>query len=101
MSENTKILVVKVGRSPSNDIIINNSNVSSKHALFKISKNKIILEDMGSTNGTFVNGEQITSKVISETDKISFSKQYSFDSRCSGLCSQSNDNQYNDHVQLS
>jgi pSer/pThr/pTyr-binding forkhead associated (FHA) protein len=79
MSDNTKILLVKVGRSPSNDIVINIPNVSSKHAVFKISQDKIILEDAGSTNGTFVNGEQITSKVIGETDKISFSKQHTFE----------------------
>ena len=53
--------ILTVGRSPQNDIVIDNKNVSSSHARFKILNNEIILEDVGSTNGTYVNGEKITS----------------------------------------
>jgi len=71
--------IITVGRSPQNDIVINNNNVSSSHARFKISTNEIILEDVGSTNGTYINGEKITSQKVTANDTITFSKTHTFD----------------------
>jgi ABC-type multidrug transport system ATPase subunit len=71
--------ILTVGRSPQNNIVIDNKNVSSSHACFKILNNEIILEDVGSTNGTYVNGEKITSQKVTASDTITFSKQYTFD----------------------
>ncbi len=71
--------IITVGRSPQNDIVIDNKNVSSSHACFKILNNEIILEDVGSTNGTYVNGEKITSQKVTASDTITFSKQHTFD----------------------
>jgi len=71
--------ILTVGRSPQNDIVIDNKNVSSNHARFKILISEIILEDVGSTNGTYVNGEKITSQKVTANDTISFSKHHTFD----------------------
>ena len=73
MSTN-EIRTVTLGRAPHNEIVINNPSVSSKHAVFNIEKDKITLEDVGSTNGTFVNEKKIISITVKQTDKINFGK---------------------------
>lgn len=50
-----------VGRVPSNDLVIEDLGVSRVHAAFTASPNGVVLADMASRNGTFVNGERITS----------------------------------------
>ena len=47
---------VVVGRSPSSDIVIDEPYVSATHARFTIQGPALVLEDLGSTNGTMVNG---------------------------------------------
>lgn len=71
--------ILTVGRSPQNDIVIDNKKVSSSHARFKILNDEIILEDVGSTNGTYVNGEKIASQKVTANDIIIFSKNHTFD----------------------
>lgn len=50
---------VIVGRSPGADIVIGASYVSGRHARFSLMGKDLVLEDLGSTNGTYVNGELI------------------------------------------
>ena len=45
---------VTIGRSPENVIIIPDPTVSRRHAVIKIEEDKLVLEDLGSTNGTYV-----------------------------------------------
>ncbi len=56
-----------------------NPNVSSSHAKFIINDNTVTLEDTDSTNGTYVDDEKITSKIVTSESKITFSKNYVFD----------------------
>ena len=79
MINSTTTRILTVGRSTNNDIVIDNKKVSSSHARFKILNNEITLEDVGSTNGTYVNGEKIISQKVTASDTITFSKQYTFD----------------------
>lgn len=51
---------VIVGRSPGADIIIAASYVSGRHAEFKLMGQNLFVEDLGSTNGTLVNGSRIS-----------------------------------------
>ena len=54
---------VVVGRSPSSDIVIDEPYVSATHARFTIQGPALVLEDLGSTNGTMVNGHVIDQPV--------------------------------------
>lgn len=51
---------VIVGRSPGADIVIGASYVSGRHARFSLMGQNLFVEDLGSTNGTAVNGKRIS-----------------------------------------
>ncbi|MCX7681686.1 MAG: FHA domain-containing protein [Anaerolineae bacterium] len=51
--------VVTLGRAPTNDIVINEPQVSRQHARILRQGNTLVIEDLGSTNGTFVNGMRL------------------------------------------
>ena len=62
---------VVVGRSPSSDIVVDEPYVSSTHARFTLQGPALVLEDLGSTNGTLVNGHPITQPVtLREADEV-------------------------------
>jgi len=50
-----------LGRRPYNDIVIDNLAVSGEHAVMQMSGMDVFLEDLNSTNGTYVNGKAIKS----------------------------------------
>ena len=54
---------LRLGRGKQNDIVLPDHFASIDHAVFKQKKGQTIVEDLGSTNGTWVNGEQIHSPV--------------------------------------
>ena len=54
---------VVIGRAPSSDIVIDEPYVSATHARFTIQGPALVLEDLGSTNGTMVNGHTIDQPV--------------------------------------
>jgi Ca-activated chloride channel homolog len=47
--------LIRLGRAPQNEIIVNAKNVSRFHCQIKREGDKLVLEDLGSTNGTFMN----------------------------------------------
>lgn len=62
---------VVVGRSPGADIVIGASYVSSRHARFVLMGQNLFIEDLGSTNGTAVNGVYITDPTpLKNGDKV-------------------------------
>lgn len=62
-----------VGRTEDNDIVLAHGHVSRRHARFTIEGESLWLEDLGSTNGTFVNGKRIQGRVqLRFTDSVSF-----------------------------
>ncbi len=61
---------ITIGRSPDNDVVIDDASVSRKHAVLVLKNGNRIIRDLESTNGTFVNGKRITSARISARDKI-------------------------------
>ncbi len=63
-----------IGREQGNDIRIDNPAVSGIHARVFREGDKIILEDAGSTNGTFVNGEKISHAEIGPGDDVMIGK---------------------------
>jgi len=48
-----------LGRRPYNDIVIDNLAVSGEHAVLLMTGNEVYLEDLNSTNGTYVNESEI------------------------------------------
>jgi len=59
-----------VGRSPSADIVIGAGYVSARHARFSLMGQNLFVEDLGSTNGTTVNGQSILDPVALNDDDI-------------------------------
>ncbi len=53
-----------IGRSQENDHVIDHPLVSKQHARLTLKEDGYLLEDLGSANGTFVNGEQISEAVL-------------------------------------
>jgi pSer/pThr/pTyr-binding forkhead associated (FHA) protein len=61
---------VVVGRSRDVDIQIDNADVSRRHAVIYWSEGSVVVKDLGSTNGTMVNGYPIDSTVVRPSDVI-------------------------------
>ena len=59
-----------IGRKPHNDMQIDDSSVSKEHAAILTVGNDQILEDLGSTNGTLVNGRTIKKHILQNNDVI-------------------------------
>jgi predicted component of type VI protein secretion system len=65
-----------IGRDAVNGVAINDAEVSRKHARMTFQGGKYVLEDLGSTNGTFVNGQRlVSSTVLKPGDVVSFGEQ--------------------------
>ncbi|MBS1188477.1 MAG: hypothetical protein H6R10_269 [Rhodocyclaceae bacterium] len=65
---------VTIGRKPHNDIQIDNLAISGEHAAIVTILNDSFLEDLGSTNGTLVNGEPVTKHFLRNNDVIELGK---------------------------
>lgn len=68
--------IITIGREAGNGIVINDAEVSRKHAQLSFQGGKFVVSDIGSTNGTFVNGQRITGQhVLSAGEVISLGEQ--------------------------
>ncbi|MFN5080298.1 MAG: FHA domain-containing protein [Burkholderiales bacterium] len=63
-----------LGRKSQNDIVIDNIAVSAEHAVIVTLFNDSFLEDLGSTNGTFVNGQPVKKHFLQNGDTIELGK---------------------------
>ena len=61
---------VIVGRSPNADIVIGAGYVSARHARFSLMGQNLFVEDLGSTNGTAVNGKLIAGPVALKNNDV-------------------------------
>src|SRR5262245_13655245 len=65
-----------IGRDSTNGVAINDAEVSRKHARLMFQGGKYVLEDLGSTNGTFVNGQRLAGPVVLKAgDVVSLGEQ--------------------------
>jgi pSer/pThr/pTyr-binding forkhead associated (FHA) protein len=65
---------ITIGRKSHNDIQIDNLAVSGEHALIVTILNDSFLEDLGSTNGTLVNGNPIKKHILQSNDVVEIGK---------------------------
>lgn len=63
-----------IGRKPHNDIQIDNLAISGEHAVLVTILNDSFLEDLNSTNGTFVNGQSVKKHFLRNGDVIELGK---------------------------
>ena len=65
-----------IGRDSTNEVSINDAEISRRHARLTFQGGKYVLEDLGSTNGTFVNGQRLAGpRVLKTGEVISFGEQ--------------------------
>jgi pSer/pThr/pTyr-binding forkhead associated (FHA) protein len=63
-----------LGRRPYNDIVIDNLAVSGEHAVLQMMANEVYLEDLNSTNGTYVNGKAVKKQLLQNNDTVEIGK---------------------------
>lgn len=63
-----------LGRRPYNDIVIDNLAVSGEHAVVQMAGNEVYLEDLNSTNGTYINGKAIKKQLLQNNDTVEIGK---------------------------
>lgn len=64
--------VVVLGRLPDCDITLNDTNVSRRHAEIRAVGDRFYLVDLGSTNGSKVNGQRVSERELVDGDELSF-----------------------------
>jgi pSer/pThr/pTyr-binding forkhead associated (FHA) protein len=63
-----------LGRRPYNDIVIDNLAVSGEHAVLQMAGADVFIEDLNSTNGTYINGKAIKKQLLSHNDTVEIGK---------------------------
>jgi hypothetical protein len=65
---------IVIGRLSSNDVVLSDPNVSRRHAELRHQNGRWLLIDLGSTNGTMVNGKLIREHELKDGDRLTFGK---------------------------
>lgn len=63
-----------LGRRPYNDIVIDNLAVSGEHAVLTATPADVFIEDLNSTNGTYINGKAVKKQVLANNDVVEIGK---------------------------
>jgi hypothetical protein len=63
-----------LGRRPYNDIVIDNLAVSGEHAVLQMVSSDVFIEDLNSTNGTYINGKAIKKQLLTHNDTVEIGK---------------------------
>jgi hypothetical protein len=63
-----------LGRRPYNDIVIDNLAVSGEHAVLQMVGADVFIEDLNSTNGTYINGKAIKKQLLAHNDTVEIGK---------------------------
>lgn len=63
-----------LGRRPYNDVVIDNLAVSGEHAVLQMMGADVHIEDLNSTNGTYINGKAVKKQLLRHNDTIEIGK---------------------------
>jgi pSer/pThr/pTyr-binding forkhead associated (FHA) protein len=63
-----------IGRRPYNDIVIENLAVSGEHAALMFLDGRVVVEDLNSTNGTYINGKAVKKQLLAHGDTLEIGK---------------------------
>ena len=63
-----------LGRRPYNDIVIDNLAVSGEHAVLQMTGSDVFIEDLNSTNGTYINGKAVKKQLLQHNDTVEIGK---------------------------
>jgi pSer/pThr/pTyr-binding forkhead associated (FHA) protein len=63
-----------LGRRPYNDIVIDNLAVSGEHAVLQMVGSDVFIEDLNSTNGTYINGKAVKKQLLQHNDTVEIGK---------------------------
>ena len=63
-----------LGRRPYNDIVIDNLAVSGEHAVMQLVGTDVFIEDLNSTNGTYINGKAVKKQLLQHNDTVEIGK---------------------------
>ena len=63
-----------LGRRPYNDIVIDNLAVSGEHAVLQMVGADVFIEDLNSTNGTYINGKAVKKQLLANNDTVEIGK---------------------------
>ena len=63
-----------LGRRPYNDMVIDNLAVSGEHAVLQMVGSDVFIEDLNSTNGTYINGKAIKKQLLAHNDTVEIGK---------------------------
>lgn len=66
---------ILVGREPPAELIVDSPLVSRRHALITIGTGRAVVQDLGSANGTFVNGRRVDRATLGDGDAIHFAER--------------------------
>ena len=61
---------VRIGRAPECELVLKDNRVSRRHARLAARDGVLVLTDLGSTNGTRVNGNRVTEVVLGAGDRV-------------------------------
>ena len=73
---NLTTAVFTIGRMPDNSFQIDNLAVSARHAKIYWEKDHYVIEDLGSLNGTWVNGQRVGKATLRDGDQIAIGKHF-------------------------
>lgn len=71
-----RIMIFKdttIGRASENDIVLSEKTISSYHCKIKVIDDEFVVEDLNSTNGTFIDGERISEQNLKQEDELRLS----------------------------
>ena len=63
-----------LGRRPYNDIVIDNLAVSGEHAVLQMVGQDVFIDDLNSTNGTYINGKAVKKQLLQHNDTVEIGK---------------------------